>query len=91
MQGSMKVLSPCFQALVNCSDAPKRKSMQHTMLKARPSEYAADWAGAMEAFTNAGDYEDSITQITETKYQQAKSLMDAKDYSWRTHHLYYHS
>ena len=41
---------------------------------------AADWAGAIEAFTNAGDYEDSITQITETKYQQAKSLMEAKDY-----------
>lgn len=37
---------------------------------------AADWAGAMEAFTNAR----SKTQITETKYQQAKSLMEAKDY-----------
>ena len=42
---------------------------------------AQEWDGAIKAFERAGYYSDAKTQITETKYQQAKALTAAGDYT----------
>lgn len=39
------------------------------------------YAEAVAAFTNAGRYSDAETQITETRYQQGKTLLAAKNYN----------
>lgn len=49
--------------------------------KAEKFRANGQYAEAVAAFMNAGSYSDAETQIAETKYQQAKSLVGKKDYT----------
>lgn len=49
--------------------------------KAEKFRANGQYAEAVAAFTNAGSYSDAETQITETRYQQGKTLLAAKNYN----------